>query len=93
MIKIVRDSNITAFERIETGTLFFAVYPQDGSGDTDYETIFLKITQVNETNSDNSVTVDNNAVVVIGDETGNVIHFEPYEKVIPIYNAKFVVET
>ena len=92
MIKIVRN-DVTAFASINIGTLFFAVYPQDGSGVTDYETIFLKIPQVDETNSDNSVTIGNNAAVVIGDETGNLCRFEPYERVIPIYNAKLVIES
>jgi hypothetical protein len=90
MIKVVRKGTVN-FEAIEDGTLFFAVYSQDGS-DTDYETVFLKIPLVDETNSDNSVTVGNNAVVIIGDETGNLCRFEPYESVIPIYNAKLVVE-
>ena len=92
MIKIVRDNNVTTFESIEIGTLFFAVYPQDGSGDTDYDTVFLKIPLVDETNSDNSVTVGDNAVVVIGDETGGLIRFEPYERVIPITNADFIIK-
>ena len=91
MIKIVRE-NVTTFEGINIGTLFFAVYPQDGSGVTDYETVFQKIPLVDETNGD-AVTIGNNAVVVIGDETGNITRFEPYEKVIPIYNAKFVIES
>lgn len=91
MIKVIRKGAVD-FEGIEDGTLFFAVYPEDGSGVTDYETVFLKIPLVDETNSDNSVTASNNAVVVIGDESGNVCRFEPYESVIPIYNAKLVVE-
>ena len=91
MIKVVR-KGVASFESIEDGTLFFAVYPDDGSSNTDYETVFLKIPLVDETNSDNSVTVGNNAVVVIGDETGNLCRFEPYEGVIPIYNAKLVIE-
>ena len=89
MIKIVRDNNITTFESIETGTLFFAVYPQDGSGNTDYETIFMKISLVNDRDCDDLTNL--NAVVVVGD-AGTMNRFEPYERVIPIYNADFVIK-
>lgn len=91
MIKVVR-KGVASFESIEDGTLFFAVYPDDGSSNTDYETVFLKIPLVIERNDDNSGIAGSNAVVAIGEETGNICRFEPYEGVIPIYNAKLVIE-
>lgn len=90
MIKVVRNNKKTIFENIEIGTLFFAVYDETNDP-TDYETIFQKIPPVDET-EDAVVTVGNNAVVVIGEESGNICRFEPYESVIPIYNAKFIIE-
>ncbi len=87
MIKVVRNDKTTTFENIEVGTLFFAVYDDTGEP-TDYETVFQKIPPVDEIDGEAGV----NAVVVIGEESGNVCCFEPYESVIPIYNAKFIIE-
>lgn len=92
MIEVVKNNNKkTTFENIEVGTLFFAVY-DDTNDPTDYETIFQKISPVEVTEDEMVTVVGNNAVVVIGEESGNVCIFEPYESVIPIYNAKFIIE-
>jgi hypothetical protein len=84
MIKVVR-SNKKTFREIEIGTFFFIVYDDT---DTDYETIFQKTITVTDPDSCENV----NAVVVVGDETGNIIRCEDNEEVIPIHDAKFVIE-
>jgi hypothetical protein len=84
MIKVVRNDHKT-FGEIEIGTFFFVMYDDTY---TDYETIYQKTITVTDPESCENV----NAVVVVGDETGNIVCCEDNEEVVPIHDAKFVIE-
>ena len=88
MIEIERKAKATTFGDIEVGTLFFGVYYKG----PDYETIWLKTATV--TKVADETYEEFNATIVVGDDAGTMHHFADDEKlVIPIYNAKLVIES
>lgn len=74
-IKVQRnENNFKVFSEIEIGDMFISPdYPED---------IYQKTIEVVDTAYPDEETL--NAVVVAGDETGNIVHFDDCEKIVPL---------